>query len=233
MRVRSEFVRLMALVTDAREGRIAPSAPSQPWSAAQVEALWENILNDWPVGPLMVLDGTHAPSHLWRGRIGPHPVRPAAGRRLLIAEGAEKLGALAWSLVRPEGRHFALASPEEQQLWGHFRLVLDAGQRRARFVADDFNPRRQLPVRLLPDAAPCLLALNAMEVSPVEREWLNAGARKLLQAQAIAYLLEGPGIEQADQLLANYRRINERPSAPARRTAGTPASTSASASAAA
>ncbi|MEI7609946.1 MAG: hypothetical protein WCJ64_21395 [Rhodospirillaceae bacterium] len=207
MHVKSEPWRLIDLMDDARDGRLAAAHPVQPWSAAQVEALWDNVLNDWPIGPVVLLDVTSCRDRPWRGRLGPWQVRSTAPRRLLVEEGAGKLAALAWSLADRPPLMLAQCSAEEAELWTHRRLVLDIDQRRAHFVDRDFSPNRQLPVSLLPQAGPCLQTMTAMELRSAEREWVNIAARRVLETRVPVYVFPDTSTKLAERMLTNIRQM--------------------------
>lgn len=208
MHVKSEPWRLMTLIEEARDGRMAAAHPVPPWTAPQVEALWDNILNDWPLGSVVLLDVSMNRERPWRGRLGPHQVRSTAPRRLLVEEGAGKLAALAWSLVEGPAIILAQCGAEEAALWdGRQTLVLDLDQRRARFVGGDYAPNRQLPVRLLPQAHHCVHTMNAMELRSVDREWVNLAARRLLEARCPVYVFPDGSTKLAERMLTNIRQI--------------------------
>ena len=204
---KSDPWRLMTLVEDAREGRIAATHPFNSWNAAQVEALWDNILNEWPVGPFVLLDVSGPRERLWRGRLGPYQVRPSAQRRLLVEEGAGKLAALAWSLAQKPTAMLSQCDVEELALWTRKTLVLDIDQRRVRFVEQDYTPARQLPLFLLPQAGPCLQTLNNLDLCPVEREWVNQSARRLIEARSPVYVFPDSSTRLAERLITNCRQI--------------------------
>ncbi len=207
MHVKSEPWRLMTLMDEARDGRLAAAHPVPPWTAPQVEALWDNLLNDWPLGPFVLLDVSTSRERPWRGRLGPHQVRSTAPRRLLVEEGAGKLAALAWSLCARPSVILNQCDAGEIELWTHHTLVLDIDLRRARFVSQDFTPNRHLPVALLPQAGPCLHAMNAMELRTAEREWANLAARRLLEARCPVYVFPDTSTKLAERMLTNIRRI--------------------------
>ena len=207
MHVRSEPWRLTTLIEEARDGRMAAGHAVAPWSAPQVEALWDNILNEWPLGPIVLLDVTTSRDRPWRGRLGPHQVRSTVPRRLLVEEGAGKLAALAWSLLDRPSPRLAQCSAEEVALWAHHTLVLDLDQRRARFVGDDFAPNRQLPLHQLPQAGVCLNSMNAMGLRNAEREWVNQSARRLLENRCPVYVFPDTSTRLAERMLTNCRTI--------------------------
>ena len=208
MHVKSEPWRLMTLIEEAKDGRMAAANPVPAWTAAQVEALWDNILNDWPLGPFVLVDVSRSRERPWRGRLGPHQVRSTAPRRLLVEEGAGKLAALAWSLAEGPSVVLAQCGAEESVLWGGPQiLVLDLDQRRARFVGQDYAPNRHLPVRLLPQANQCVHAMNAMELRSADREWVNQAARRLLEARCPVYVFPDGSTKLAERMLSNFRRI--------------------------
>ncbi|MEI8394814.1 MAG: DUF262 domain-containing protein [Rhodospirillaceae bacterium] len=212
MHVKPEWWRLMALVTEAREGKLAPPAgpKTAPWTPDQIEALWDNILNDWPIGPFVLVDVSKSRTTSWRGRIGPHSVIRDARRRMTVAEGAGKLAALAWSLlINPEASTARRLAGEDGSWWLTDIPVLDIDDRRVRFVGSDFNPSRQLPVRLLPESGPCLRALNAMNLRTVEREWVNQSARRLLEAGCMVYIFPDTSDSTARRMITNCRQMND------------------------
>ena len=208
MPVKSEPWRLLTLIEEARDGRLAAAHPVPPWTAVQVEALWDNILNDWPLGPFVLLDVSANRERPWRGRLGPYPVRSTAPRRLMVEEGAGKLAALAWSLLEGPSVVLSQCNPEELALWNHQLLVLDLDMRRARFVDAELAPHRQLPVRLLPQTNPCLHAMNAMGLRSAEREWVNLAARRLLEARCPVYIFPDTSTRLAQRMITNYHQIS-------------------------
>ncbi len=207
MHVKSEPWRLMTLVEEAQRGCIAAGHSIPPWGAAQIEALWDNIFNEWPVGPFVLLDVATNTTRPWRGRIGPHYVRSTAPHRLLVEEGAGKLAALAWSLREPAPVPPNQFCSEEVALWNTQMLVLDVKLRRARFVGHDFAPNLHLPVHLLPKSTPCLNTMNAMELRPIDREWINQSARRLLDARCPIYIFPDSSTKLAERMLTNIRQI--------------------------
>lgn len=209
MHAKLECWRLKLLIDEAREGRLAPARPPGAWSAERVEALWENILNDWPIGPFVLVDVPPSSDRPWRGRLGPHPVRPGGPRRRLVTEGAGQLAALGWSLLeRPTPMPYRL-EPAEADLWNHHLLMLDLDERRARFVRrEDASPQgRLLPVRLLPQTDTCLRAMGALSLRPVDREWINQAARRLLETPCPVYLFPDRSDARAEHMIANCHRI--------------------------
>ncbi|MEI6557118.1 MAG: hypothetical protein WCO00_01830 [Rhodospirillaceae bacterium] len=207
MLVKSDPWRLLALVEEAKDGRVAAAHPVPCWTAPLVEALWDNILNDWPVGPFVLLDVSASPERPWRGRLGPYPVNAVAPRRLMIEEGAGRLAALAWSLADVPTLALHQCRAEEVALWTRQTLVLDLDQRRVRFAGTDFAPNRHLPVHLLPAAGPCLRAIGAMELRAAEREWVNLTARRLLETRCPVYVFPDTSTRLAERMLTNFRQI--------------------------
>ncbi len=207
MHVKSEPWRLMTLVEEAQRGHLAAGHAVTPWDAAQIEALWDNILNEWPIGPIVLLDVSANHEHPWHGRIGPHSAHVAASRRLVIEEGIGKLAALVWSLREPTRSMLRLVYTEEVALWGKYTLVLDIKQRRARFMSAGFDQSKYLPVYLLPESGPCLKAMSTMELTPVDREWVNQSARRLHDAKCPIYIFPDSSTKLAERMLTNIRKI--------------------------
>ncbi len=204
--------RLINLIGEAQAGRLGGLSPGMlAWEPEDVEALWDNILNDWPLGPVVLVDVSQGPRQAWHGWFGPHRLDGNASRRLVVIEGAGKLMTLAWSLADLSSVLPQAMTMRTAELWLDHCLVLDVDQRRARFVGTDYRPDRHLPVRLLPHAGPCIKAIQGMTLWSIEREWLNHAARRLLDCRCMVHLFPGHASAAAERMLANYRRINGLP----------------------
>jgi hypothetical protein len=199
---------LMSVIAEMREGLIAPARKMFPWNREQIEALWDNVANAWSLGPIVALDQTGLALAPWPERFGPYPTSHNLGKRILILSGAEKLAAIAWSLEEPPLPALERAAPEETAIWSRYTLVAEPDLRRIRFVWGKVDPVRQVPVRLLPDAALCLKAQNAMDLTPIAREWLNRTARRLMETYLSVHIFPYAARDEAEQMLSNLRQIS-------------------------
>ncbi|MEI6557345.1 MAG: calcium-binding protein [Rhodospirillaceae bacterium] len=202
-----EIWHLMTLLIDARQGCVAPMAKVVPLGRDQVEALWDNILNGWSIGPLVAVDTTGAETMPWPCHFGPWLTQPKRGKRIRLAGGAEKVIALAWSLTEPSVTLRNRFSAEETEIWSGFTLVVDTSYRRVGFVKGPVDTRRQLPVWLMPQTKMCLDALNQMDVTPLEREWLNRTARRLLEFRVSVHLFPAAEQDAAQRMVGNFRQF--------------------------
>ena len=206
-----EIWHLMTLLIEARQGFLAPAGKVVPLKREQVEALWENLTNGWSIGMLVAVDTTGAETMPWPNHFGPWTVQPKSGKRIRLAAGADKIIALAWSLTEPGAGMRTRFSAEETEIWSGCTLVVDALHRRVGFVKGPVDTRRQLPVWLLPQTTPCLEAINRMEISPVDREWLNRTARRLLEARVGVHLFTAGEQTAAERMVANIRMLGTQP----------------------
>ena len=207
-----EIWHLMTLLIDARQGCVAPAGKLPLLKRDQVEALWDNLVNGWPVGMLVAVDTTGAETMPWPSHFGPWLIQPGKrSKRIRLAGGAEKIVALAWSLNEPSATLRNRHSAEESEIWSGYTLVADPGLRRAGFVKGPIDTRRQLPVWLLPQSKPCLDAINQMHVTPVEREWLNRVARRLMEARISVHLFPAAEQEAAQRMVGNFRQLGSLP----------------------
>ena len=202
-----EIWHLMTALIQARQGHIAPGGKARSLNRQQVEALWDNLINGWSIGLLVAVDTTGAETMPWPTHFGPWAIQSKPGKRIRLIGGAEKIVALAWSLTDPGTllrHHF---SAEEKDIWSGQTLVVDAGLRRVGFVKGPPDSRRQLPVWLLPQARACLDAMNQMDLAPVEREWLNRAARRLLEARVTVHLFPVGEQDGAQRMVGNFRQL--------------------------
>ncbi|MEI8394766.1 MAG: hypothetical protein WCF85_08535 [Rhodospirillaceae bacterium] len=206
-----EVQHLLTLLDQVREGTMASGKKMFPWSREQIETLWDNLIRGWSIGMLIALDLTGHPELSWPERFGPYPTKIEPGKRTSLLFGAEKMAALAWSLADPPTAFEERLAPDESAIWARDTLVVDVNFRRVQFVRDVWDARRQLPVRLLPRASACVNAMNRMEITPVEREWLNRTARRLMEARISVYLLPAEEAEDAARMIDNFRQIGVLP----------------------
>jgi hypothetical protein len=139
---RSSF--LLSMVQDVAAGRILPVAMQRPyvWRKADVEALCDSILSEFPIGAFLLwAPGPKADLlQLAKGRLGPVPAASntnvEAGRPYgLLLDGQNRLATLAWMLEREPVLSLPNASDAEQETWlGEEVLVLDGESRSIRFV---------------------------------------------------------------------------------------------------
>ncbi|MEI6985760.1 MAG: hypothetical protein WCK65_06495 [Rhodospirillaceae bacterium] len=200
---------LMQLLDHAAHGKLGAARGSLALNAEQIEALWNNIANSWPIGRIVAIDLSGTMTSPWQEHFGPYLTATSfTSNRTMIVAGAEKLLAMAWSLSAPPTPIQQRVAPEETAIWTSRTLVADCHFRRIRFVCDAPDPRHQMPVRLLPHAEPCLKAMNAMAITPVEREWLNRVARRLIRCAVNVHLFPWSSQEAAEQLASNLRLID-------------------------
>ena len=60
---------------------------------------------------------------------------------------------------------------------------------------------------MLPDAGRCARAMTKMEISPIDREWVNRTARRLLEARVCLYLLPWRDRAIAEHMIDNLHQI--------------------------
>ena len=206
-----EFWQLSSILDEARDGGVASLRPIFPWNREQIEALWHNIANGWSIGMVVAIDASGCSTLPWPARFGPWPTRIERATRTSLLVGAAKLSALAWSLSERPTAIEQRMSPEETATWSRYTLVADTDLRRIRFISGEVDPIRHLPVRLFPESAAYVEALNRMKTSALEREWLNRTARRLLEAQLSVYLFGPKHLSEAEAMIENFRQIGMLP----------------------
>jgi len=144
MDIRQDQTFLLELIDSIRRGHLFAAAFQRPyvWRRGDVEALWESLLEGWPLGAVMLWHphGACDLSRLARGRIGPIPAADGSTHHRgngVILDGQNRLATLAWSML-DVARGWPMPadlSPAEAETWanGH-RLVADFAQRRVLFV---------------------------------------------------------------------------------------------------
>ncbi|MEI7610859.1 MAG: hypothetical protein WCJ64_26040, partial [Rhodospirillaceae bacterium] len=67
--------------------------------------------------------------------------------------------------------------------------------------------RHHLPVWMLPDAGRCARAMSKMEITRLDRAWVNQTARRLLEARVTVHLLPWHERAAAEHMIENLRQI--------------------------
>lgn len=207
--IECRIMNLMTLLEQARDGEVLSNGPLFPWNRQQVEALWYNIAAGWSIGCLVGISYGETNKMPVRQKNSLGPWRGGFDREtyLGLITGAEKLSALVWSLADPPTLRDQRFWPDQTGIWAGQTLVADLGLRRIRFVDGTVDDRTHLSVRVLPDSARCLEAMNRMTLSPMEREWLNRTARRLKEARVCLYIFPPQNCQDAEQLIINFRLI--------------------------
>ena len=205
-------VNLMAILEVARQGGVSAASKIFPWNRQQIEALWDNLAAGWSIGVVVALDASDSDDVRWQKCFGPWRTRPYNRKRTVIIAGAEKITALAWSLYPdPLTSLQERLSPEETAIWDAHTLVVEPSFRRIRFVAGTLNPARHLPIWMLPDAGRCARAMSKMEISRLDRDWVNQTARRLMEARVTVHMLPWHEYAVAEHLIENLRQIGALP----------------------
>lgn len=100
--IETEVTFMNEMIRDIKSGRIAPAAFQRPfvWAEKDVLALWNSIVNGYPLGALL----------LWRPRnldvnakksLGPITLNPDKYASLIL-DGQNRLVTMAWSITKPD-----------------------------------------------------------------------------------------------------------------------------------
>ncbi len=199
---------VMSLIEECRQGGVSAGSKMFPWNRQQIEAAWNTIIEGWNIGIVVAVDASDSDTLPVQKSFGPWRTRPQRLKQIRIILGAEKVAALAWSLNTDMVTSLQQRlSPEESAMWDGYNLVVEPRFRRIRFISGAADPRYQLPVSVLPDAGRCARAMTRMDITPVDREWVNRTARRLLKARIGVYLFKWQHREKIDQMIENLRQI--------------------------
>lgn len=136
MRIHQPSCQLKEILTDARNGRLAPAGMQRDyvWSPSDIEELMDSVQDGLPIGAIVTWMPTPDTriDEMAKGRLGPIEAVDAGGVRELILDGQNRLATFAWleNDTTPDD-----PSGAEKEAWLSGRaLFLDAESGRIRFM---------------------------------------------------------------------------------------------------
>lgn len=159
MRIEQQQNFMMDMIRQVARGDLTPAAFQRPyvWGPEDVEAMFESILEGWPIGSFVLWSpyGAYDVSRIARGRLGPILT---GGDRLtgVILDGQNRLASLAWAMADlfPEYSTPDDLSISEAATWtcGQ-KLVADYSVRRIMFVPrEEAETDLRIPVSVICDS---------------------------------------------------------------------------------
>jgi hypothetical protein len=214
--IRQEHAFMLDMVNAVRRGEMAPAAFQRPyvWEREHVEALFESILEGWPVGAFLLWRpyGAWDVSAVARGRLGP-VVAESGGADAIILDGQNRLASLAWAMAdaNPAWPVPADMSIAEAETWtGPAKLVAAPATRRIAFVpADEAGEGERAPAGILCDS----MAFNAYlrrhygRMSDDALRWFDEAAQRLRSARVTVTALERATPEEAKRAFLRICKV--------------------------
>ncbi len=221
MRIHQSADHLSDTLKAVRNGRLVPAAFQRPyvWSQEDVTALWESLLNGWPIGAFLIwkpgadVDMAKA----GRSRIG--PIQAASGTRWtgMILDGQQRLTTLAWSFLasdaaRPEPTSLFDA---ERVTWAGEEVLVADGKRKAVLWVpkSEATTGWRIPAGLLGDIGLLLPALHALVLNHGGQlpkdvlDWFDAASHAVRSARVTTTTIEDATAQEAVTAFAHVARV--------------------------
>lgn len=185
------------LLEEAQSGRLVLPAFQRAyrWEAADVEALFDSIYNNFPIGYLLIWETDRTPGST--ARFGSQRFEPAPNPVLMIIDGQQRVTSLVASLLADR------TEPDRR-----FRVYFDLHQERFSTLQPGVEPPPYfLPVSLAADTFALLEWLQSTSPSPKEQRLANEVVRAIRDYRIGVHLMSGPP-DVRPAVMEVFQRIN-------------------------
>lgn len=221
MRIHQSADHLSDTLQAVLDGRLVPAAFQRPyvWSQSDVTALWESLLNGWPIGSFLIWKPGAGVDLAKAGRSRLGPIQAAGASRWtgMILDGQQRLTTLAWSFLAADAARpdpMSLFDAERATWAGDDVIVADGEQRRVLWVPkSDASSGWRIPVGLLGDLALLLPALNALvskhqgQIPKDVFDWFDAASHAVRSAKITTTTIEDATPQEAVTAFAHVARV--------------------------
>lgn len=221
MRIHQTAAHLSDTLQAVRDGRLVPAAFQRPyvWSQADVTALWESLLNGWPIGSFLIWKPDAGVDQAKAGRSRLGPIQAATGTRWtgMILDGQQRLTTLAWSFLAfdaPRPDPASLFDAERATWAGDNVLVADGEQRAVLWVPKAAaGTGWRIPVGVLGDLALLLPALHGLASTHQGQlpkdilDWFDAASHAVRSAKVTTTTIEDATAQEAVTAFAHVARV--------------------------
>lgn len=221
MRIHQSADHLSDTLQAVRDGRLVPAAFQRPyvWRQADVTALWESLLNGWPIGSFLIWKPGAGVDQAKAGRSRLGPIQAVTGTRWtgMILDGQQRLTTLAWSMLASDAPRPDPASlfDAERATWAGDNVLVADGEQRAVLWVPKAEARAgwRIPVGVLGDLALLLPALHALvsahqgQLPKDVLDWFDAASHAVRSAKVTTTTIEEATAQEAVTAFAHVARV--------------------------